>query len=291
MVTFSVAALLLLVLALPARCSQHFVRREQHQTSVAASGFVHQSPEVANDAARLLAQELLGGGNSGSSILPPLRTEPPEQGKVYEVHFKKGDTQMCWMKELPGCRQSSQACDLEYCPVGGISKLGDCECMQVMVKSCNIGEGDPHTQIWSEADVEFGSEVKTRFWRALRVKYLDSEASLGASAKDKGKLLELGQVCNTESGCECDKSHWYRWSLDAEKIKWASYAAEDQEAENETKKVQAQSAGVSIGPVPENPTRNTTMTLKASNLQDPAGNMYFVPKNMSLAESNSTPSA
>lgn len=293
MATFSVAALLLLVSAVPvpARCSQHLVRREQHEASVAASGVVHQSPQEANEAARLLAQQLLTGTRFAKSMLPSLSAEPPKEDKVYEVHFKKGDTQMCWMKELPGCRQSSQACDLQYCPVGGMSDLGYCECMQVMVKSCKVGENEPHMQIWSEADVEFGLEVKKRFWRALRVKYLDSEASLGASAKDEGKLLELAQVCNTDSGCECDKSQWSRWLLDAEKIKWASYAVEDEEAELETKKVQPLGAGVSIGPVPENPTRNATMTVKAFNLQDPAGDMFFVPKNMSVAQNDTAPSA
>eukprot|EP00930_Biecheleria_cincta_P084653 TRINITY_DN74104_c0_g1_i1.p1 TRINITY_DN74104_c0_g1~~TRINITY_DN74104_c0_g1_i1.p1 ORF type:complete len:317 (+),score=71.67 TRINITY_DN74104_c0_g1_i1:52-951(+) len=282
---------LLLALAFPAWASQNFVRREHHEASVAASGDVRQSPEVANEAAMKLAQELLSSKHLGI-YSAPLPKDAPVEGKVYEVHFRKGDTQMCWMKELPGCRSSSQACDVEYCPVGGISKAGICECMQVMVKSCKIGEnGTTHTQIWTEAAVEFGSAEQTRFWRAVRVKYLDSEASLGSGAKDKGKTLETAQVCNSEA-CQCDKSQYYRWLLEEGKIKWASYSSDDAAAEEEEKEgKQAAGGGVSIGPIPNNVERNATMTVKAFNVLDPVGNMYFVPKNMSAAEeaaSNST---
>jgi len=157
--------------------------------------------------------------------------------------------------------------------------------MKVMVKSCKIGEnGTAHKQIWTEAAVEFGLSEKTRFWRAVRVKYLDSEASLGSGAKDKGKTLETAQVCNSDD-CGCDKSHWYRWLLEEGKIKWASFSSDDEEAEKEEKEgKQKEGSGVSIGPIPNNPERNATMTIKAFNVLNPVGNMYFVPKNDSAAQ-------
>ncbi|CAJ1342866.1 unnamed protein product, partial [Effrenium voratum] len=173
----------------------------------------------------------------------------------YHILFQKSEQKMCLEQETDGCRRSKQACDISFCPV----ETEGCKCMLVRAKRCSDGETS-HLQIFLESEVSNGAGTGwlSYFWRALRVKYVDM-SPWGHDQHDSGRRLESELVCMTPSGCECQTSQWYRWQLDASKLKWA------------------QGGGVSIGPHPEHSEGHKDLvSIRAFNNLHEVADMSFI---------------